>query len=239
MRNFGAPTTTVGSLSATSYPAASSTATATSGSTLRSPSSTRGRGRRASPASTTFSCSSCSAASFGVGGGAPCRFCRCVAATDRAIPPTSTSGDDDRPRFFVWLDRQREVLDVGERATHEERVAVLTTVEATGRRVIGFFTRGCLVAIDHEVSTRLVLWADYAPEALVQWVRDRRIDGVSLEGFIFFHELIDPLHEAGVTISVGAVNSSAQLERLLEMHPDIIVSDCPTEIRNSLTRVES
>ena len=100
--------------------------------------------------------------------------------------------------------------------------------------MISFFTRGCLVAIDHEVSTRLVLWADYAPEALVQWVRDRGIDGVSLEGFIFSHELIDPLHEAGVTISVGAVNSSAQLERLLEMHPDIIVSDCPTEIKDAL-----
>ena len=121
------------------------------------------------------------------------------------------------------------------------RACEITKEHGTDDRieVISFFTRGCLVAIDHGVSTRLVLWADYAPEALVQWVRDRRIDGVSLEGFIFSHELIDPLHEAGVTISVGAVNSPGQLERLLPMRPDIIVSDCPAEIRNCLTRLES
>jgi glycerophosphoryl diester phosphodiesterase len=105
--------------------------------------------------------------------------------------------------------------------------------------VISFFTRGCLVAIDHEVSTRLVLWADYAPETLVQWVRNRGIAGVSLEGFIFSHELIDPLHDAGVTISVGAVNSPGQLERLLPMHPDIVVSDCPAEIKEWVSRLES
>jgi glycerophosphoryl diester phosphodiesterase len=103
--------------------------------------------------------------------------------------------------------------------------------------VISFFTRGCLVANDHEVATRLVLWADYAPETLVQWVRDRGIDGVSLEGFIFSHELIDPLHDGGLTVSVGAVNSPGQLERLLPMHPDIVVSDCPAEIKDSLARV--
>jgi glycerophosphoryl diester phosphodiesterase len=100
--------------------------------------------------------------------------------------------------------------------------------------LISFFTRGFLIAIDHEVSTRLVLWADYAPEALAQWVRDRAIDGVSLEGFIFSHELIDPLHDAGATISVGAVNSPGQLERILPMHPDIIVSDGPAEIKECL-----
>jgi hypothetical protein len=100
--------------------------------------------------------------------------------------------------------------------------------------LISFFTRGCLVAIDHDVSTRLVLWGDYAPEALVKWVLDRDIDGVSLEGFIFSHDLIDPLHDGRVTISVGAVNSPGQLERLLPMRPDIIVSDCPAEIKECL-----
>jgi glycerophosphoryl diester phosphodiesterase len=102
--------------------------------------------------------------------------------------------------------------------------------------VISFFTRGCLVAVDHSVSTRLVLWADYAPAALVQWVLDRHIDGVSLEGFIFSHDLIDPLHEAGVTISVGAVNNVGQLDRVLPMQPDIVVSDCPAEIKECLAR---
>jgi glycerophosphoryl diester phosphodiesterase len=118
------------------------------------------------------------------------------------------------------------------------RACKITKEHGTDKRieVISFFTRGCLVAVDHEVSTRLVLWADYAPEALVQWVRDRGIYGVSLEGFIFSHDLIDPLHEAGVTISVGAMNSPGQLERLLPMQPDIVVSDCPAEIKECLAR---
>ena len=121
------------------------------------------------------------------------------------------------------------------------RACEITKEHGTDDRieVISFFTRGCLVAVEHEVSTRLVLWADYAPEVLVQWVLDRDIDGVSLEGFIFSHDLVDPLHDAGVTISVGAVNSPGQLERLLPMHPDIIVSDCPAEIKECLARLES
>jgi len=105
--------------------------------------------------------------------------------------------------------------------------------------LISFFTRGCVVAVDHGVATRLVLWADYAPEALVQWLADREIIGVSLEGFIFAHELIDPLQDAGLTISVGAVNSLGQLERLVPMHPDIIVSDCPAEIKDGLAQLGS
>jgi glycerophosphoryl diester phosphodiesterase len=105
--------------------------------------------------------------------------------------------------------------------------------------LISFFTRGCVVAVDHEVATRLVLWADYAPDTLVQWLSDRKIVGVSLEGFISSHSLIDPLHDAGLTISVGAVNSPGQLERLLPMHPDIIVSDSPAEIKDCVRRVES
>jgi glycerophosphoryl diester phosphodiesterase len=105
--------------------------------------------------------------------------------------------------------------------------------------LISFFTRGCVVAVDHEIATRLVLWADYAPGALVQWLADRRIVGVSLEGFIFSHDLIDPLHDAGVTISVGAVNGPGQLERVLPMHPDIIVSDSPAEIKDCARRRES
>jgi hypothetical protein len=79
-----------------------------------------------------------------------------------------------------------------------------------------------------------VLWADYAPEALVQWVLDRGIDGVSLEGFLLSKELAKPLHEADLTISVGAVNSRGQVERLLPLDPDIMVSDCPAEVRDIL-----
>jgi glycerophosphoryl diester phosphodiesterase len=104
--------------------------------------------------------------------------------------------------------------------------------------VISFFTPGCEVACDHGISRRLVLWADYAPDALVRWLVDRGIEGVSMEGFILSEDLVEPLHDAGITMSIGAVNSDAQLERVLPLRPDIVVSDCPAEIKDCLTRVE-
>jgi glycerophosphoryl diester phosphodiesterase len=103
--------------------------------------------------------------------------------------------------------------------------------------VISFFTPGCVVAREHDIRTLLVLWADYAPEALVKWVVDRGIAGVSCEGFILAKALADPIHEAGLTISVGAVNSRGQVERLLPLQPDIIVSDQPTEVRRMVSEL--
>jgi hypothetical protein len=76
-----------------------------------------------------------------------------------------------------------------------------------------------------------VLWADYDPQALVRWVLDRGIDGLSLEGFILNRVLRDTVREAGLSLSVGAVNTAEQLDRLLPLEPEIIVSDTPHMIR--------
>jgi glycerophosphoryl diester phosphodiesterase len=105
--------------------------------------------------------------------------------------------------------------------------------------VISFFTDGCQVACEHDVTTLLVLWADYDPEALVRWVVDRGIDGVSCEGFILSKELTDPIHEAGLTISVGAVNSRGQVERILPLDPSILVSDTPVEVRGFVSELSA
>jgi glycerophosphoryl diester phosphodiesterase len=125
-------------------------------------------------------------------------------------------------------------LDLVRRTT--QRACEIGREHGTAERVelISFFTPGCLVAREHDVYTRLVLWADYAPEALVEWLLDRDIEGVSCEGFILSKGLVDPLQKAGLTISAGAVNSSGQLERLLPLRPDIIVSDRPSEIKEAL-----
>jgi hypothetical protein len=73
--------------------------------------------------------------------------------------------------------------------------------------------------------------ADYDPRALVKWVLDHGIDGLSLEGFILNQEFRDTAREAGLSISVGAVNTAEQLGRLLRLEPEIIVSDTPHMIR--------
>jgi glycerophosphoryl diester phosphodiesterase len=124
---------------------------------------------------------------------------------------------------------------LAERTT--QRACDIVREHGTGDRieVISFFTRACQVASADGVATRLVAWADYAPDALVQWLLDRDISGMSYEGFIISHELADRIHRAGLTISVGAVNNRNQVERLLPFEPDIIVSDAPAEVREILT----
>jgi glycerophosphoryl diester phosphodiesterase len=105
--------------------------------------------------------------------------------------------------------------------------------------IISFFTGGCEIAREHDIKARLVLWADYDPKALVRWLAERNITGVSLEGFILSPDLVDPLHGAEVTLSVGAVNSRLQVERLLPMRPDILVSDRPSELKDELHQFET
>jgi glycerophosphoryl diester phosphodiesterase len=155
---------------------------------------------------------------------------------------------DERPL------RLREVLDrippdlplqLDIKSYVDQKVAERTTQKAcdivrehgTGDRieVISFFTGACQVASAAGIATRLVAWADYAPDALVQWLLDRNISGMSYEGFILSHELDDKIHGAGLTISVGAVNNRNQVERLIPLEPDIIVSDKPAEVRDILT----
>jgi glycerophosphoryl diester phosphodiesterase len=138
-------------------------------------------------------------------------------------------------------------LDVKAYADYElvdrttERACLIVKEHGTADRIeiISFFSSGCQVARSHGIATRLVAWADYAPDALVRWVVDRDVSGLSYEGFILFRDLADTLHGAGLTFSVGAVNSRGQVERLLPFEPDIIVSDRPAEIRDILSELSA
>lgn len=100
--------------------------------------------------------------------------------------------------------------------------------------VISFFTEACAAAVAAGVAARLVIWADYSPPTLARWVAGQGFVGVSVEGFIFSERLRAPLAEAGLSISVGAVNSAEQLELLLPLEPDTIVSDRPLELRGEV-----
>lgn len=138
-------------------------------------------------------------------------------------------------------------LDVKAYADHvlarrtTRRVCEIAEAHHTSDRIeiISFFIGGCEIAREHGIAARLVLWADYDPGALVRWLGERDITGISLEGFILSPDLVDPLREAGVTLSVGVVNSRLQVERLLPMLPDILVSDRPPELKDALRQLEA
>jgi glycerophosphoryl diester phosphodiesterase len=106
-----------------------------------------------------------------------------------------------------------------------------------GAEIISFFSTACEAAVERGFRSRLVVWADYAPRALAQWALERGIGGISYEGFILDRTLREALREADLTLCVGAVNTSDQLQRILPLEPDVLVSDCPHEVRGALTTV--
>jgi glycerophosphoryl diester phosphodiesterase len=112
-----------------------------------------------------------------------------------------------------------------------------------GRRkqteILSFFSTACEAAAGLGFRTRLVLWADYAPAALSRWALERGIGGVSIEGFILATTLREALREAGLTLCVGAVNTSEQLGRILPFEPDVLVTDRPHEVRRALDRLQN
>lgn len=117
-----------------------------------------------------------------------------------------------------------------------ERASEIVVAHGTADRaeLISFFTVGCEAAVERGVYARLVAWADYAPDTLVEWVTSRGIKGISLEGFILSEELAATIHDAGLTISAGAVNTRDQARRMIELGVEILVSDRPHELRDKI-----
>jgi glycerophosphoryl diester phosphodiesterase len=133
-------------------------------------------------------------------------------------------------------------LDVKAYADHDlarrtsERACEVVRDRGTEERVelISFFSGACAAASQQGVSARLVAWADYAPEAMAEWVADHGMIGVSFEGFILSERIMRAVHDAGLTVSAGAVNTIDQARKLLALEVDIIVSDRPLELRAEL-----
>jgi glycerophosphoryl diester phosphodiesterase len=97
--------------------------------------------------------------------------------------------------------------------------------------VISFHGAACAVAASHGIPSRLVIWADYAPEALARWARESGVEGVSVEHFLLTEPLVGVLRDAGLSVNVGTVNHPELLERVLALAPDAIGTDRPHELR--------
>jgi glycerophosphoryl diester phosphodiesterase len=135
-------------------------------------------------------------------------------------------------------------LDVKAYADHAlarrtaERACHVLHEHGTAERaeIISFFSGACGAANELGVDARLVAWSDYAPEALAEWAVEHGMTGVSFEGFILSERIVRPLHDAGLTISAGAVNILDQAQKLIDLRVDILVSDRPHELREELER---
>jgi glycerophosphoryl diester phosphodiesterase len=110
-----------------------------------------------------------------------------------------------------------------------------------GRRVevLSFTSTACARAAALGYSARLVVWADYAPAALVRWARRHGVGGVCVEHFLLSAALMGALRRGGLSVTTGTLDEPALLERLLPLRPDAVTSDRPHALREAAAGVPS
>jgi glycerophosphoryl diester phosphodiesterase len=133
------------------------------------------------------------------------------------------------------------VLQLEVKAHADRDLAVRTAEAICGRlrreptrhriEVISFHSDACALAAARGFRSRLVVWADYAPEALATWAVGRGIAGVSVEHFLLNERLVGILRLAGLSINTGTVNRVELLARVAELGPDGVCTDRPHELR--------
>ena len=105
--------------------------------------------------------------------------------------------------------------------------------------VISFHSAACETAAAHGYPTRLVIHAEYAPEALAAWAVGRGVTGVSVEHFMLVPKLVSVLRLAGLRIATGTVNDAELLARVVELAaPDAVCTDCPGELGAQALRLD-
>jgi glycerophosphoryl diester phosphodiesterase len=105
--------------------------------------------------------------------------------------------------------------------------------------LISFHSVACATAAAYGFSSRLVVWADYAPEALAAWAVRTRVFGVSIEHFLITPELCAVFRLAGLSVNTGTVNDAELLIRVCELvSPDAVSTDDPAGLRAEALRLE-
>jgi glycerophosphoryl diester phosphodiesterase len=102
------------------------------------------------------------------------------------------------------------------------------TPERRRIEVISFHSAACAAAAARGFRSRLVIYADYAPEALAAW---HRVGGVSVEHFLLSQPVLSVLRFARLSVNAGTVNDVALLERVVALGVDAVCTDRPHELR--------
>ena len=101
--------------------------------------------------------------------------------------------------------------------------------------VISFYTAACEEAAGLGLPARLVIWADYEPDALIRWATRTGVGGVCVEHFLLRPELMARLRLGGLSVSTGTINDVALAIRSIALGVDAITTDRPAALRRQLT----
>jgi glycerophosphoryl diester phosphodiesterase len=108
---------------------------------------------------------------------------------------------------------------------------------ATTRRtveVLSFHTCACEEAAAEGLPARLIIWADYAIGALVDWAVDAGVGGVCVEHFLLHAELVQRLRASGLSVSTGTINDPTLALQAALLEIDAITTDRPDALRREL-----
>jgi len=121
-------------------------------------------------------------------------------------------------------------------ATRTVEVLAAALARAPGHRVevLSFASAACAHAASLGLPARLVIWADYAPQALARWARRRRVVGVCVEHFVLSRPLVAALRRGGLSVTTGTVNDAALLRRVAALGVDAVTTDDPAALRARL-----
>ncbi|MEP6952498.1 MAG: glycerophosphodiester phosphodiesterase [Solirubrobacteraceae bacterium] len=125
--------------------------------------------------------------------------------------------------------------------THGNPELALATVDAIDARVVpghrdrvevlSFHAAACARAARLGLRARLIVWADYEPEALTAWARNAGITGVCVEHFLLHVDLVRVLRAGGLSVTTGTVNDATLARRVARLGVDAITTDRPAGLR--------
>jgi glycerophosphoryl diester phosphodiesterase len=100
--------------------------------------------------------------------------------------------------------------------------------------IISFYTAACEQAAALGAPARLVVWADYEPDALISWATRTGVGGVCVEHFLLRREMVARLRLGGLSVSTGTINDVALALRSCNLGVDAITTDRPAALRRQL-----
>jgi glycerophosphoryl diester phosphodiesterase len=100
--------------------------------------------------------------------------------------------------------------------------------------LLSFHTGACEEAARQGLPARLIIWADYAPRALLRWARNAGVGGVCIEHFLLSRALVQRLHAGGLAVSTGTINDATLAARAASLGIQAITTDRPAALRREL-----
>jgi glycerophosphoryl diester phosphodiesterase len=78
------------------------------------------------------------------------------------------------------------------------------------------------------------VWADYEPDALIDWAARTGVAGVCVEHFLLRAELTARFRHAGLSVSTGTINDAVLAGRAAALGVQAITTDRPAALHHEL-----